>query len=86
MNIRFQNTASAAKRVQIYILISIQQHKNQQILKLICTNIDIIVFIKNKAVHEVIEVIGSEKQNPIYNQLYLEDQGFSLSSPLPYVC
>ena len=58
----------------------------EQILKLICTNIDIIVFIKNKAVHEVIEVIGSEKQNPIYNQLYLEDQGFSLSSPLPYVC
>ena len=35
MNIHLQNTASAAKRVQIYILISIQQHKNQQILKLI---------------------------------------------------
>ena len=35
MNIRLYKTDSAAKRVQIYILISIQQHKNQQILKLI---------------------------------------------------
>ena len=35
MNIHLLNTTSAAKRMQIYILISIQQHKNQQILKLI---------------------------------------------------
>ena len=58
----------------------------EQILKLICSNIDVIVFVKNKKVHEIIEVIGSEKQNPIYNQLYSENQESFVPNHFQFVC
>jgi Flp pilus assembly CpaF family ATPase len=43
---------------------------HDQILKLICSNIDYVVHLKHKQVNEVIKVNGSEGSNPIFNYCY----------------
>lgn len=44
----------------------------EQILKLICSNVDYVIFLENKKIAEVIEVKGSEGLNPITNDLLSE--------------
>ncbi len=46
----------------------------EQILQLICKNIDHVVFLENKKVKEIIEVKGAEGMHPITNQM-TEKQG-----------
>jgi Flp pilus assembly CpaF family ATPase len=44
----------------------------EMVLKLICKNIDIVVYMENKKVVEVIEVLGSEKDNCFYQTVVPE--------------
>ena len=57
----------------------------EHIYKLICSNIDVIVFVKNKRVSEIIEVIGCEKNSPIYNQVFPSLQEVSQLNSLHYL-
>ncbi|WP_034731528.1 CpaF/VirB11 family protein [Bacteriovorax sp. Seq25_V] len=50
----------------------------EQILQLICKNIDNVVFLENKKVKEIIEVKGAEGMHPITNQMNeLQSEQFS---------
>ena len=55
-----------------------------QVLKLICQCVDNVVFVENKEVTEIIEVYGSEGDNPIYSTIYekkKDDHQKGLSTP-----
>jgi type IV secretion system protein VirB11 len=47
---------------------------NSQILKLICSNVDVVIHLDKKKVSEIIEVKGSEDDTPIYNIIYQRQQ------------
>ncbi len=40
------------------------------VMQLVCSNIDYIVFLKDKKISEVIRIIGCEETRPIYEQIY----------------
>ena len=40
------------------------------VMKLLCQSLDIVIFLKEKKVVEIIKVIGSEKERPYYEYLY----------------
>lgn len=42
-----------------------------QVLKMICQNIDYVIFLEDKGIKEIIEVIGSECDKPIYKRINL---------------
>ena len=44
------------------------------VLKLAATNIDAVVYLKNKKVVEIIQVFGSEQSNIFFDTLYKEDE------------
>ncbi len=44
-----------------------------QIMKLICSNIDYVIFMKDKEISEIIRVIGAEKDCPIFEITYIKN-------------
>jgi type IV secretory pathway ATPase VirB11/archaellum biosynthesis ATPase len=57
---------------RLALLFKIYSNKDlsyELILKLICSNIDYVIYIENKKVKEVIEVFGSEKDNIYFDQV-----------------
>jgi len=55
-----------------------------QVMKMICSNIDIVVYLENKEVKEIIEVKGSEKGVPIHTKLNVEDISQEQKHPLSF--
>ena len=47
------------------------------ILKIICSNIDYIIFTKHKKISEIIQIIGSEKNTPFYESIYSKTDDYS---------
>lgn len=55
-----------------------------QVLKLICQSVDNVIFVENKEIKEIIEVYGSEGDNPIFSTIYekkRDDRQKGLSTP-----
>lgn len=54
----------------LFKIYSAKELSYELILKLICNNIDYIVFLEDKKVSEVIQVLGSENDQVFYNECY----------------
>ena len=67
-SIHSNNAKDALHRLALLYTTYAQGQLNyQQTLKLICSNMDYVVFMKDKKIHEVIEVFGSEGQSIFYD-------------------
>lgn len=45
----------------------------EQVMKMICQNVEVVIFLEKKEVSEIIEVKGCEKALPIYSTLYKKE-------------
>ena len=68
-SIHANNAKDALQRLALlYLTYTNSQMSYELILKLICNNIDYVIFMENKQILEVIEVFGSENMNIFYDQ------------------
>ncbi len=62
---------SLSRMAILFSLFSNSPHINYLIiLKMICKNIDCIIHLENKKIREIVDIIGCNQENPIYEILY----------------